>query len=146
MSRKQRQVLLPILIGTALVSGALVIAFGRTTKPKTSELIETASAPSAPVREPIQNIRFTVYDVGIYPAQLHIRKGMIGISIEDRTGNSAGLLIERENGNGRVPVGQVRRLVDQLRGRERFRLEPGRYRVSDANRQTGEAELIVEPQ
>jgi hypothetical protein len=145
MSRKQRQVLLPTLIGTTVVLGALLIALGRTTKPKGSEPIETASAQTTPVRGPIQNIRFTVYDAGIYPRQLRVQKGIVGISIEDRTGSSAGLLIERENGNGRVPIGQVGRLVNQLRGRERFRLEPGQYRISVVNRQTSEAELIVEP-
>lgn len=109
--------------------------------------VGTISAPGAQasVRGPIQNIRFTVYDVGIYPRQCRVGGGLVSISIEDRTGNSTGLLIERQDGNVRVPVGRVVRFANQLRGRERLRLEPGRYRISDANRETSDAELTVEP-
>ncbi|HYR76179.1 MAG TPA: hypothetical protein VEM96_10085 [Pyrinomonadaceae bacterium] len=145
MSRKQKRMFWPTLIGTAVLLSALLLALGHTRKPKGSGLSETATGQLTLVRGPVQNVRFTVYDVGIYPHQLRVRKGIVGIAIEDRTGSSRGLLIELENGNGRVPIGQVMRPTNQLRGRDWFTLDPGRYRISNASRQTSESELIVEP-
>jgi hypothetical protein len=94
---------------------------------------------------PVQNVRFTLYDAGIYPRQLHAKTGNVAIGIEDRTGNSLGLVVEHQNGSVAVLVGQVRCVLNRLRGRAQFSLEPGIYAVFDATRPNNRAELVVEP-
>jgi hypothetical protein len=143
MSRKQKLILWPALIGTSMVLGTLLLAVGSTGKSKNRD--EFSAGQLTLMRGPVQHVRFTVYEVGIYPRQLRARTGIVGISIEDRTGQSVGLLIEKKDGDGRVPIGQVLRPTNQVRGRELFNLPPGNYRVSDITRQASEAELTVEP-
>jgi hypothetical protein len=167
MSAKQKKIAWPMLcLVIAVAATALVFAttrHGRTAPSSssnddsssrgtsafsasrgTSEMT-SGSAVQASVRGPIQNVRFTVYDVGIYPRQCRVGSGLVSISIEDRTGSSTGLLIERIDGNALVPIGRVTRVTNELRGRLRLRLEPGRYRISDSNPQSTKAELTVEP-
>jgi hypothetical protein len=96
----------------------------------------------APIREPLQVVRFTLYDVGIYPREAVADKGVIAISIDDLSGGSEGLVLERETG---VAIAQVRREGKQRRGRGEIKLTPGRYRVYDASRPSNSATLIVEP-
>jgi len=107
-----------------------------------TETANLAVAQGASVRGPVQNVRFTLYDVGIFPREIHVRSGVVALAIEDRTGQTSGLMIEREGGMG---VGQVRRFSDHWRGRGQFRFEAGRYRVFDATRPANQAKLIVEP-
>jgi hypothetical protein len=167
MSVKHRNILLPVFLSLLTGVATTVLVFATTRQrqvtPATSGGDESSSRPSsiaaAPnttgtvespqaqgtVRGPIQNIRFTVYDVGIYPRSCRVGRGLVAISIEDRTGNSAGVLIERMEGNARIPLGRVTRRVNELRGRERLRLEPGKYRISDSNPQSSDAVLTVEP-
>lgn len=132
-------------IGITVVLGSLLLTVGHSKKAKMLGWNGSAKEQVTQTRGPVQNIRFTVYDAGIHPRQLRVRPGIVGISIEDRTGGSMGLLIEQINGGVRLPIGQVNRLSNQLRGRARFTLEPGRYRISNVTRQTSEAELVVEP-
>lgn len=94
---------------------------------------------------PVQNLRFTLYDAGIFPAQQHAMPGRVAISFEDRTHRSTGLVVEREAGGVSDAVGQVRSLSDQARGRAEFSLGAGRYVVFDASLPNNRAELVIEP-
>jgi hypothetical protein len=105
---------------------------------------------SAPIREPVQVVRFTLYDVGIYPREAVVNKGLIAISIEDLSGGSEGLAVEHEKGPALEcetggAITQVRRERKHWRGRGEIKLTPGRYRVYDASRPANRATLIVEP-
>src|ERR1700730_1240225 len=163
MSAKQKRVLSPLLIISCITVSVIVAASTRgrsellsKSAPQTNAATikvgaATTNAQNSGVLQatllggPVQNIRFTLYDVGIYPREVRVVKGEVGIAIEDRTGNSAGLVIEREVGTNRVPVGQVRRFAEHNRGRGQVRLEPGRYQVFDTSRPTNHAVLLVEP-
>lgn len=95
--------------------------------------------------DPVQNIRFTLYDAGILPREVHLEKGLISIAIEDRTRLSAGLVIELEVGSEKVAIGQVQRFVNHWRGRGEFRLIPGTYVIFDASRPANRAKVVVAP-
>ena len=97
---------------------------------------------SAPIREPVQVVRFTIYDAGIYPREARVGKGLIAISIEDLSGDTAGLVLEREAGQA---LSQIRRNGKHWRGRSEIKLTPGTYRVYDASRPSNRSTLIVEP-
>jgi hypothetical protein len=96
----------------------------------------------SPTREPVQVVRFTLYDVGIYPREAVVNKGLIAILIGDLSGGSEGLILERETGGA---ITQVRRERKHWRGRGEIKLTPGRYCVYDASRPANRATLIVEP-
>jgi hypothetical protein len=105
---------------------------------------------SAPTREPVQVVRFTLYDVGIYPREAVVNKGLIAILIEDLSGGSQGLALVREKGlaldrETGGAITQVRREGKHWRGRGEIKLPPGRYRVYDSSRPANRATLIVEP-
>lgn len=92
--------------------------------------------------DPVQNIRFTIYENGIAPRELKVSKGLVAITIEDRTRKSEGLAVEREAG---VRVGHVKRIQDFWRGRDQIRLTPGTYTVFDTSRPENRARLVVAP-
>jgi hypothetical protein len=92
---------------------------------------------------PRRLVRFTLYDAGVYPEEVHVDRGIVAFLTEDLTGASAGLVVEREEGHERV--GDVRRAGRGLRGRQEVELTPGRYRVYDAGRPEKSALLVVEP-
>jgi hypothetical protein len=104
-----------------------------------------ASAQTRPRSGPVQLVQFTIYDVGIYPQETRVQHGRVAISIEDLTGSSSGLIIDRVEGSERARAGAVNRAMNQLRVRAEFPLTPGRYEVYDASRPENRAELIVEP-
>jgi hypothetical protein len=94
---------------------------------------------------PVQNVHFTLYDVGIYPREAQVEKGLVAISIEDQSGGSSGVMVERVEGSARVVQGRVNRLRNRFRARDELLLTPGRYEVHDAERPDNKALLIVEP-
>jgi hypothetical protein len=94
---------------------------------------------------PVQVVRFTLYDVGIYPSEVHARKGLVAISIEDYSGGTSGLVVDRLTGIARVGIGKVTRQLNQSRARGETLMTPGRYEVYDASRPKNRALLIVEP-
>ena len=99
--------------------------------------------PSQP--GPVQNIRFTLYDAGIYPREVRVQTGTVAIAIEDRTGTSTGLLIEVPDEKQNTRGYQVESLNEHGRGRGQFQLEPGEYRVVDVSRPENTAVLVVKP-
>ena len=166
MSTRQKRIFWPGLVAIICVLSALAFAAARTGSSARSAHSRTDAGPpnGTPIRRtgaveagdsltpqgaiqpgPVQNVRFTLYDAGIYPRQLHAKSGNVAIWIEDRTGNSLGLVVERQNGSVAVLVGQVRCVLNRMRGHAQFRLEAGRYGVLDATRPNNRAELVVEP-
>ena len=128
-----------ISISALLIVGLFlgVLAAGTLTNSETS--------PASTTRGPIQNIRFTVYDAGIYPRQLRAKPGVIAIVVEDRTRRRPGLVITRETVGGSLSVGGISIPLSQSRARTEFRFGAGRYRMSDTTNPANQAELIVEP-
>ena len=133
----RKKILWSILIGAVL---GLTIA--RTLNIKPVQVVTSNQIPAGAV----QNVRFTLYDAGIFPRQHHANAGNVAISIEDRTHRSEGLVVQRETDGVMLDVGQVRAVVNQARrGRAQFRLGVGNYRVFDASQPNNRAELIIEP-
>ena len=96
-------------------------------------------------RGPIQNVRFTVYDAGIYPHQLRAKPGVVAIVLQDHTRRGPGLVIERETAGGNVRLAEISFPLHQSRTRTELGLGLGRYRVSDATNPANQAEIVVEP-
>ena len=96
-------------------------------------------------REPVQNIRLTVYDVGLYPQEMTVDAGRVGIAIDDRTGKSGGLSLRRLDGNSGELVGQVDMTADRHRSRGYVKLTPGRYKVFDKSNPQIFSMLMVNP-
>ena len=133
-----------ILIGIALISAVVGLTIARTIK-LTLEPARAAPAQSTVARGPIQNVLFTLYDVGIFPRQQHARPGNVTINVEDRTHRSAGLVVQRETGEMAVAIGHVRPGFDHARGATQFSLGVGHYIVFDASQPNNRAELVIEP-
>jgi hypothetical protein len=104
--------------------------------------IPTAQAPTPEPRGQAQIVHFTLYDVGIFPSEARANPGLVAIYIDDLSGDTQGLVIERESGQR---LGQVTRPQNRSRGRARIALGRGVYRVYDAGRPANRARLIVEP-
>ena len=122
-----------------LCSLATVVLFKHTSLGKTNpNAVDNSS-------DPVQNIRFTVYDVGIYPQEMTLDAGRIGIGVDDRTGKSAGLSLQRIEGNNSEFVGQVDMTPDRHRSRGYVRLTPGRYKLFDKSNPQIFSTLIVNP-
>ncbi|MEK6300229.1 MAG: hypothetical protein AABO41_05865 [Acidobacteriota bacterium] len=96
-------------------------------------------------KEPARVVKFSLFDAGIYPREVHVDKGLIAITIEDYSGGTTALVVERETGNAPEQVGSVGRAGGHWRGRSEIRLGPGRYQVRMADRPDNRALLVVEP-
>src|SRR5438128_1535471 len=128
MSKKQKRMFWPVFSVVVVTLGALAFASAHTARRTLSthgstdlgRADESGVVTQAPnetktvailqgtsLRGPIQNVRFTLYNGGIYPRQLHAKPGNVAIGVEDRTGNSLGLVIERQTDSLTVLVGQV---------------------------------------
>jgi hypothetical protein len=143
---KARCTLLLALIGLiGIASLVLVHAGSENTSPKSKTAVPQPNQNLPRSSDPVQNIRFTIYDAGILPHEIKVQKGLVSIAIEDRTRKSEGLAVEREIGNERVRVGQIKRSQDLWRGRDQIRLAAGTYVVFDTNNPANQARLIVAP-
>src|SRR5215471_12470847 len=92
--------------GLAIASNAYVAGKRRTV---TLPLSTTAAPQAGPAHGPVQVVRFALYDVGIYPHEAHVGKGLIAITTEDLSGGSPGVIVEQAVGKSRVSVGSVQR-------------------------------------
>ena len=126
-----------LLILLLLFSGTVILARWKTTSSV------SANASPAQQNERLQNIRFTVYDVGIYPPEMQVDAGPLSIVFEDRTGKSTGFVIVNENSSQRM--GAITTSKTHLRTRGQVQLGPGRYRVFDSARPDIHTVLIVNP-
>ena len=165
MSKKQRKILWPVLMFIAIGVGGFVFANTRSghsalpsarvngsVQPKADRTgarevdvvkdISSAVPQSDAPRGAEQVVRFTVYDVGIFPREAHASPGWVAIHIEDMSGKSAGLVVQSES---RQRLGQIVRGQRQWRGSGRISLRAGRYQVFDASRPANLATLIIEP-
>ena len=130
---------LSVLLALAGLSAA---AFWRTPKNfKQSQASAIADSPN----EPLQNIKFTVYDVGIYPQEMQVNAGRLGIVFDDRTGKSPAFIVQRITENSTQLVTQINALTNHSRTRGQVKLTPGRYRVFDSARPQMYSTLIVNP-
>jgi hypothetical protein len=135
MSKQQLRTLFIALSIAGLFFGVLVFAVAHSSPAKTA---------TSNTRGPIQNLRFTVYDAGIYPRQLRAMPGVVAIVLEDRTQRRPALIIERETVGGDLTVGRTSFLLPHARARAEFRFDVGRYRVLDTTNPANQAELIIE--
>ena len=104
--------------------------------------VEAVNVPASERR--VQVLRFTLYDTGIYPTEARANPGSVTISIEDLTGSSDGLLIQRVDTPGRTSVGAVNKPNRLLRVRKELQLPRGTYELVDSTRQENRALLIVD--
>ena len=93
----------------------------------------------------VQVVRFTLYDAGIFPQEARANPGPVTLAIEDLTGSSAGVFIERIEPGTRAASGTMSKPANQLRARSEFSLGVGCYEVVDAAHPDNRAVLIVEP-
>lgn len=94
---------------------------------------------------PTQQVRFTIYPEGIFPATATVQKGMTSILIEDLADANGGLLVEKVDGGQRASVGNLRRFQNHFRGRGSVELSPGTYELRVPDKSINPAQLIVEP-
>jgi hypothetical protein len=108
--------------------------------------ITQSPAPAvAAINEPLENIRFTVYDMGIYPREIEVSTGHLGIVFESRTRVDSGFVVQRVNENAFEQVAQISAAANRLRTRGEVKLTPGRYRVFDSSRPEIYSTLVVNP-
>ena len=146
MSTSQKRITWSALfLIAATFLAASIIQASRVKVKEASSDVGSAVTTSGPRVGPVQIVRFTLYDVGIYPQEARVRPGAVTISIEDLSGASSGLIVERIDADVRTQIGSVDRLTNRLRGRREMLLAPGSYEVYDARRRDSRASLIVEP-
>jgi hypothetical protein len=107
--------------------------------------VSTESSPPVPTRGPVQVVHFALYDIGIYPQEARAKPGMVMVAIEDMSGNSSGLIIERVEADSYALAGLVSKATNRMRSRNELFLPEGRYEVADATRPENRALLIIEP-
>ena len=146
-------VTLTILAAIAM-SGRGWLALGRDTVPQAATVssgeADSSAAQDAPPSKrkkgvAAQTVRFTLYDAGIYPREATAQKGSVSIVIEDLSGGSQGLIVERERGNSPERVTHVHREEHLGRGRETLELNPGTYQVWDVSQPLNRATLTIKP-
>jgi hypothetical protein len=114
-------------------------------QPLTTEIATASVNQAATERGPVRMIRFVMLDTGLYPRQMRVNKGLINLVVEDETGISDGLVVERVVDSARERITTIRRMSNARRGRELMQLTPGQYVVYDASKPNNQANLIVEP-
>ncbi|HJP91217.1 MAG TPA: hypothetical protein VJ875_04625 [Pyrinomonadaceae bacterium] len=136
-----------LLILVVVSVAGIVFAASSYRKAGTSGLAHATAVQQSlvPLQRRVQVVCFTLYDVGIYPQEARATAGSITISIEDLTGSSSGLIIDRLDATVRLPAGVVSKATNLLRARAELFLPAGRYELTDANRRDNRALLIVEP-
>ena len=107
--------------------------------------VVAAVAQSTGERGPVRMIRFVLLDNGLYPRQMRVNEGLVNLVVEDDTGLSNGLVVERVDDGEREGVTTIRRRAELKRSRELIRVTAGRYIVYDASKPNNRADLIVEP-
>jgi hypothetical protein len=135
----------------SLVVVTLITALGVRARLNTTNEIELAAVgdnrPNSQAREqgPVRMIRFTLFDQSIYPRKQTIHHGLVQLALEDKTGKSQGLIVERVNRGEATRVAEIKAREGHWRGRVLLRLTPGMYRVYDSSLPANSAELTVNP-
>jgi len=151
---KLTNIVLPTLL-VLLLSLVITVAVrqGRTSNeipPLASELVSAAVVQGESERGPVRMIRFVLLDNGLYPRTMRVDKGLINLAVQDQTGISEGLVVERvvDSSRQRITtkrITTIRHMPNARRGRELLRLTPGQYVVYDASKPNNKADLIVRP-
>ena len=141
-NKKMIAALSTLVLGTLLGFGSIVK--GRLVWSESSQSVQLVNVQSQQ-GEPVRMIRFILFENGIYPTKKTVGKGLLNLTIEDKTHRSQGLAVDRIIDNAATKIGTVRPKSEQSRGRELMRLGPGTYRVYDTSQPQNSAELIVEP-
>jgi hypothetical protein len=131
------------------VSLALVTRAHNSMKPAPARPAIIASAAATTQagtleRGPVQVVQFALYDVGIYPYEAHVGKGIVAVSFEDLSGGASDVVVARETGAAPETVGLVHHADHNSRGRSDFKLDPGRYQIYVTDHPENRATLIVE--
>lgn len=63
--------------------------------PLPSELPVAAATQGGSERGPVRMIRFVLLETGLYPRTMRVDKGLINLAVEDETGVSEGLVVDR---------------------------------------------------
>ena len=145
---KLTNIVLPMLL--ALLLGLVMTVALRqgqisNDEPMTVQVAAASVNQAATERGPVRMIRFVLLDTGLYPRQMRVNKGLINLVVEDETGISDGLVVERVVDSARERITTIRRMSNARRGRELMQLTPGQYVVYDASKPNNQANLIVEP-
>ena len=135
------------------MSGRGLLAFGKEAVAPGAAPATTARNGLGPVQEtppepkagPVQTVRFALHDAGILPREARAQRGQVSIVMQDLSGGTDGLVVERETGNAPERVTHVHRGQQFGRGKETLELTPGTYQVWDASRPENRATLIIEP-
>jgi hypothetical protein len=91
------------------------------------------------------HVRFALYDLGIYPRELHVKSGPVQINIDDYAGGgTSSLVVEKQVGETKLEVGQVQLELRTMRGQGQLNLEPGVYHVYIPDRPDNRSLLVVE--
>jgi hypothetical protein len=90
---------------------------------------------------PAQIVRFTLYDVGLFPREVYVSPGAVALQLEDVTERSTGLVIQDASNQ---QVAELTRRAQRWRDQIRVRLTPGRYTVYEAAKPRNRAILIVD--
>ena len=122
-----------LLMATLVIAAVAVIALVKRGSAASAVSHESESVV-APQRGRVQLVRFTLYDVGIYPQEARANPGAVTLSIEDLTGSNSEVFIERIEPAGRTVTGTMNKPANQLRSRAQFSLGAGRYEIVDAAR------------
>lgn len=125
-------------------SGLKVEAVNFTTQ-VSAQPLSTQSTQQGASGRPARVVKFSLFEGGIYPREIHVDRGLLAITIEDYSGGTTGLVVEHEAGAALERVGEVQRNSPHWRGRGEMTLDPGRYHVSMADRPANRALLVVEP-
>lgn len=137
-----------IFLLTAIAAFATIalFSFGPTSSALPWAKFSEASMQGLPqtTNEPLKNIRFTVYDVALYPQELQVDAGRVAIAFDDHTGKNTSFVVQRIAGNAER-VGEINFLPSHWRTRGEVRLTPGRYRVFSRERPEIQSILIVNP-
>ena len=142
-----------LMIALACCSAVTFAVLARSgPQPATSKTGVTVTSSPGPAqatgREPARFVKFNLFDLGIYPREVHVRKGLLSINIEDYSGGSTGLVVTRETDTASQQVGSVARGTGggaAWRGQSEMKLDEGRYIVFMADRSDNRALLVVEP-
>ena len=142
---KLTNIVLPLLMLCLVTTVALRHGQISTGEPMTSQVAAASVNQAATERGPVRMIRFVLLDTGLYPRQMRVNKGLINLAVEDETGISEGLVVDRVVSSARERITTIRHIPSARRGRELMQLTPGEYVVYDASKPNNQANLIVEP-
>jgi len=131
------------LLAAMAVLAMITFSFGLRPSALDWAKFTTDALPQTP-NEPLKNIRFTVYDVALYPHELQVDAGRVAIAFDDRTGKNSGFVVQRISGNAEN-VREINFPRDSWRTRGEVRLTGGRYRVFSRERPEIQSTLIVNP-